>query len=453
METAGSRLLTLAVLMELVAICVSSTELGAAAGGLFILCFLGAGKRLHAYARLLLLISLVVTAWFYVRGQLGVDRLIKASADAAFYAAFLGSLGMMQCLVRRFEVLHRIHDVLLGGRVSWLYPKYAVVSCGIASVLSFGMMNLLCGSLSGTLEARGVTGESRLQWLRSVLTSALRGFALVPLVAPTSVAVAILTRELPQLSWFMLLPYGLAAAVILVLVGWLLEQRRFRQVSSERVVLDQWPSGTLRLLSLVLTVFFLMAAIVSLTDFKISVAAMLAVPSITLLYMLWEERSVAVVFEEGVAQISAMNNEMAIFSASAILGVTVSSQIPKDALSGLVTTPGGMWAFAVVGMLSLPLLSVIGIIPITVLSVQAGLLPQLVAEGLDPVLVSAALVIGFSLAMMLSPFGPSVMLLSRFGQVPRWVVAFRWNSAFILIAVPLLLLLLALEIVFLPTML
>lgn len=450
MNTADRWLLPLAVLAQLIAICISSSQLSAIAGLLFIFCFLWAGSRLQGYSRILLLVSLAVTGWFYAQGQLGMDRLIKASADAAFYAAFLGSLGMMQCLVRRFEVLRRIHDVLLGGRAVWLYPKYALVSCGIASVLSFGMMNLLCGSLSETLRERGITGESRLQWLRSVLISALRGFALVPLVAPTSVAVAILTRELPQLSWSLLLPYGLAASVVLIAVGWLLEQRRFRQVSSERVALEQRPPGTLRLLGLVLAVFAMMAAIVALTNFKVSVAAMMAVPAVTLLYMVWQEKSLGVVLKESVTQVSAMNNEMAIFAASAILGVSVSSVIPADALSGLATSTGGMWVLAVVGMLSLPLLSAIGIIPITVLSIQAGLLPQLIAEGMDPILISVALVIGFSLAMMLSPFGPSVMLLSRFGQVPRWVVAFRWNGVFVLIAVPLLLALLALEIIVLP---
>jgi hypothetical protein len=453
MSAAGRWLLTLAVLIELVALCVSSTWLSAISGVLFIGCFLWAGDHLQTYARMLLLVSLAVAAWFSVRGELGTDRLIKASADAAFYATFLASLGMMQCLVRRFEVLRRIHDVLLGGRAVWLYPKYALVSCSIASVLSFGMMNLLCGSLSETLRERGITGESRLQWLRSVLISTLRGFALVPLIAPTSVAVAILTRELPQLSWSMLLPYGLAASVVLVVVGWVLEQHRFRQISSERVVLEQWPPGSLRLLGLISVVFVVMAVIVALTDFKVSVAAMVAVPSVTLFYMMWQERSLSVVLKESVTRVSAMNNEMAIFAASAILGVFISSVIPEDALSGLATSAGGMWLLAVIGMLSLPLLSAIGIIPITVLSVQAGLLPQLIAEGMDPLLISVALVIGFSLAMMLSPFGPSVMLLSRFGQVPRWVVAFRWNGVFILIAVPLLLALLALEIVVLPAVL
>ncbi|MBW4935267.1 hypothetical protein [Marinobacter sp. F4206] len=443
--TAAERwLLPIAVTLELVAMCIASPPLGALAGVLFLVSFLLAGGRLQGYSRVLLLVALAVTAWLYAGGHLTVSQLLKASSDAAFYAAFLGSLGMMQCLVRRFEVLRRIHDVLLGGRPVWLYPKYALVSCGIASVLSFGMMNLLCGTLSETLRERGITGASRLRWLRSVLISALRGFALVPLVAPTSVAVAILTREVPVLSWSMLLPFGAAAAVALILLGWLLEQRRFRQVSTERVALEQWPVGTLRLVVLVLVVFSVMAALVAVTELKVSAAAMLAVPAVTLLYMLWQDRSPVAIAREASAQISALSNEMTIFAASAVLGVALSAVIPADALSGLVASGGGVFLLAAAGLLMLPLLSAIGIIPITVLSIQAGLLPQLVAEGMDPLPISVALVIGFSLAMMLSPFGPSVMLLSRFGQISRWKVAFRWNGVFVLIAVPLLLAFLAL---------
>lgn len=437
-------LVSLAVVTELVAICLEHRQLSAVAGLMFVTAFLVGAGRLQGYARMLLVVALLVLGGLAWRGSLDTGQLLKAASDAAFYSAFLGSLGMMQCLVRRFEVLRRIHDVLLGGKPILLYPKYALVSCGVATLLSFGMMNLLCGSLSETLRERGITGESRLQWLRSVLISALRGFALVPLVAPTSVAVAILTRELPQLSWSQLLPFGLVAAILMVLIGWVLEQRRFRRVSSERIAVEGWLPGTGRLLFLILLVFTVMAVLVATTGFKVSVAAMLSVPTVTLVYMLWQERGLMPVLKEGAGQVWGMQNEMAIFAASAILGVALSAVIPADALAGLVATGGGVFLVAVVGMLMLPMFSMVGIIPITALSVQAGLLPQLVAEGMELLPVAVALVIGFSLAMMLSPFGPSVMLLSRFGQISRWVVAFRWNGVFALIALPVLLALTAL---------
>ena len=451
MINANRWLLSFAVLLELVALCLSSKLLGAIAGAGFIFCFLLAYGQIQSYSRIILLVSLTVMAWFGFAGKLDLERTIKALADAAFYATFLGSLGVMQCLVKRFEVLRRIHDILLGGPTIWLYPKYAIVSCGIASVLSFGVMNLLCGSLPEILKERNITGPSRILWLRSILLSTLRGFSLVPLVAPTSVAVAIITRELPQLSWYMLLPYGLVASVILIIVGWILEQHRFSQISSDRVAMQQLPEGSLKLLGLILVVFSIMTNIVVFTDFKVSTAAMFAVPSVTLMYMLWQEKSIWAVLQESTNQISKMNNEMTVFAASAIIGVVLSNVIPSNILSGLMTSHGGMLILAVCGLLILPVLSAIGIAPITVLSVIAGLLPQLISEGMDSLLISTALVIGFSLAMMLSPYGPSVMLLSRFGKLSPWVIAFRWNGVFVLIAIPALLLLITVIFFLLPT--
>lgn len=435
-------LVPVAVLMELVALCIDSPGLSAASGVLFLLYFLAILGRLQAYARYLFLVSVLLVGYLALAGELAMDGLERAASNAAFYASFLGSLGMMQCLVRRLEVLQRIHDVLLGGRPALLYPKYAVVSCGIASVLSFGVMNLLCGTLADTLRERGITGESRLRWLRSVLISTLRGFALVPLVAPTSVAVAIITREVPALSWSGLLPYGIASAVVLVLVGWFLEHKRFRLVSTERQLLEHWPAGSGRLALLVGVIFMAMGLLVQFTDLRVSVAAMLTVPVVTFLYMGWHDRSVAGAAGEAVDNLLGMRNEMSIFAGSAALGVALVAVIPADALAGLASGELGVFLLAACGLLMMPMLSAVGIIPITVLSVQAGLMPQLVAEGVNPLPIAVALVIGFSLAMMLSPFGPAVMLLSRFGKVSRWVVAFGWNGLFVLLSVPLLLLLL-----------
>ncbi|AZT82329.1 hypothetical protein EHN06_01540 [Marinobacter sp. NP-4(2019)] len=435
-------LVPVAVLLELVALGLSTPHLSTFAGVLFVLYFLLALRKLQAYSRYLFLISLLVIGYLGFVGQLGGDDLLRAASNAAFYAAFLGSLGMMQCLVRRLEVLQRIHDVLLGGRPALLYPKYAVVSCGIASVLSFGVMNLLCGTLADTLRQRGITGASRLRWLRSVLISTLRGFALVPLVAPTSVAVAIITREVPTLSWSGLLPYGIGSAILLILVGWLLEHRRFRLVSSEREPLESWPAGSGRLLLLVLVIFTCMALLVQFTELRVSVAAMLTVPVVTLLYMLWHDGAPAAVAREASDNMLGMSNEMSIFAGSAGLGVALVAVIPADVLAGMASGELGVLLLAICGLLMMPMLSAIGIIPITVLSVQAGLMPQLVAEGVNPLPIAVALVIGFSLAMMLSPFGPAVMLLSRFGQVSRWVVAFGWNGLFVLLSIPLLLLML-----------
>jgi hypothetical protein len=437
-------LLSLAVVIELFALITSVRLFSIAAGCLFLGYFAVFLPRISPYARGLLLITLALVAGLAASGHLNRAGLLDAAESAGFYGAFLGSLGMMQCLVRRLEVLRRIHDVLLGGAPVLLYPKYAVTTLSIASVLNFGVMNLLCGTLTETLDERNIHGESRLNWIRSVLISALRGFALVPLVAPTSVAVAIITREVPAISWSQLLPYGVAVAALLIGVGWVLEQARFRKVSEERVKLEGWPQGSRTLIVVVSLMLGCMAALVYTAGFNVSRAAMIAVPSVTLLYMLWQEHNLLTVFREATGNVASMSNEMAIFASSACLGVALMILVPGDLISGVAARELGVYLLAVVGMLLLPLFSAIGIIPITSLSIVGGLLPQLEAAGMDILPIAVALTIGFSLAMMLSPMGPAVTLLARFGQVSQLKVAFSWNGLFVAAALPLLLVFVAL---------
>lgn len=437
-------LLSLAVVIELLALMTSARILSIAAGCLFIGYFALFMGRISVYSRSLLLVTLAIVGALAATGKLTGAGLLDAAASAGFYGAFLGSLGMMQCLVRRFEVLRRIHDVLLGGPPFLLYPKYAVTTLSIASVLNFGVMNLLCGTLTSTLDQRNIQGESRLNWIRSVLISALRGFSLVPLVAPTSVAVAIITREVPDISWSGLLPYGIAAAALLIGVGWVLEQGRFRRISEERVKLEGWPQGSRTLIVVVSLILGCMALLVYTAGFNVSRAAMIAVPSVTILYMLWKERDPLAVFREATQNVAGMSNEMAIFASSACLGVALMTLVPDDLISGVAAREAGVYLVAVAGMLLLPLLSAIGVIPITSLSIVGGLLPQLEAAGMAIMPIAVALIIGFSLAMMLSPMGPAVTLLARFGRVSQLKVAFGWNGLFVAAALPLLLLFLAL---------
>jgi len=433
--------LPFAAFCELVALVSGVASLSLVAGGAFLVYFLFRLPRLGGYARYLMLTAVTVIAGLLAGGRLSGPELGEAATAAAFYGTFLGSLGTMQCLVRRFELLRRAHDVLLAGRPIWLYPKYVLTSCTIASVLSFGVMSLLCGSLPETLRQRDISGQARTRWLRSILTSTLRGFALVPLIAPTSVAVAIITREVPSLGWAQMLPFTLVAALVFVAVGWVTEHRRFTAVSAQRTELGDWPAGTAQLLAVVGAVFGEITLLATLTPLNVSRAAMLCVPGITFLYMSLQDGSLAGASTQMINSVTGLSNEICIFAASAALGVTLSAQVPPELLSQLLEGQASLLMLMAGGLLILPLFACAGIAPITVLSFLAGVLGELAVSGADPLLLAVALAIGFSLAMMLSPFGPSVMLLSRFAGMSRWVVAFGWNGRFALVSIPLMLVL------------
>jgi len=168
---------------------------------------------------------------------------------------------------------------------------------------------------------------------------------------------------------------------------------------------------------------------------------MLCVPGITFLYMSLQDGSLAGASTQMINSVTGLSNEICIFAASAALGVTLSAQVPPELLSQLLEGQASLLMLMAGGLLILPLFACAGIAPITVLSFLAGVLGELAVSGADPLLLAVALAIGFSLAMMLSPFGPSVMLLSRFAGMSRWVVAFGWNGRFALVSIPLMLVL------------
>ena len=303
--------------------------------------------------------------------------------------------------------------------------------------------NVLCGGLANTLDQRGIEGQARLDWLRSLLSVTLRGFALVPLVAPTSVAVAIITREVPAVSWGSLVPYTAVAALLFLAVGSLLEAHRFKTISSQRVHLAEMPAGTVLLLAFVTTLLLGIGLVVWWTPLNVSKAAMVLVPTLTISYLLLREQRPVALAREVTSTMLSQSNEMMIFASSAALGGTLAALVPAQFLGAGFVSPQGAFVFAVAGMVILPAAAAIGIAPMAVLSFLAGILAQFQAMGLSPLTGAAGLAIGFSLAMMLSPFGPSVMILARFGRISKFTVAFGWNGLFTLSALPLMLVLLA----------
>ena len=284
-------LLPLALLFELLALLTRLQALSVASGALLVLFFVWHWRSLMPYPQRLGLVTLMVLGYWLLSGMANWPQAARLLSSAAYYGAFIGALGLMHCLVRRLEQLSELHRILLAGPRAWLYPGYLMSTFAISSVLSFGMLNLICGSLENHLARRPYTDSQRREGRRGVMVTALRGFALVPLLAPTSVAVAILTRELPGLSWAALLPFGL-----------------------------------------------------------------------------------------------------------------------------------------------------LGVAPLISLNLCAALLAQLASQGLAVMQPAVALLFGFSLAMLLSPYGPSALLLARHAQLSPWRIAVGWNGRFVLsVLLPLLL--------------
>lgn len=431
-------LLPLALVLELAALASGYNPLSVASGALLLLFFSWHWRSLMPYPRNLGLITIAAIGAWFILGEPSWEQAARLASAAAFYGSFVGALGMMQCLVQRLPQLGEIHRLLLAGPRQTLYPGYLLSSFAISSILAFGMLNLICGSLQGYVEQRKITDQRRREGFHGVIVSALRGYALVPLLAPTSVGVAILTRELPGLSWAMLLPFGALAASVLLLIGWFLDNHRLAQLKYQEGdhKLRSGDSGSLR--GVLLGSLLGIAGIVALATYSwlsATQAAMLLIPIAVASLILARTASARSVYQEMSENLLGMRNEVFIFACSAVLGGAVALLVPMDKLSSLLGNSEWLsLGFGLLGMLSIMLVALFGIAPIISLSLCAGLLAQLSAQGIDPLAPAVALLCGFSLAMLLSPYGASALLLARYAQRSAWRVAVSWNTRFVLTA-------------------
>ncbi|QGZ29553.1 hypothetical protein [Stutzerimonas stutzeri] len=439
-------LLPLALLFELLALITRLQPLSVISGVLLAGFFTWHWRSLMPYPRRLGMVTLALLGYWLLTGEASWQQAARMLSSAAYYAAFIGALGLMHCLVKRLRQLSELHRLLLAGPRAWLYPGYLLSTFAISSVLSFGMLNLICGSLERHLEGRPYSDTQRREGRRGVMVTALRGFALVPLLAPTSVAVAILTRELPGLSWSTLLPFGLIGGLLLLLFGWPTENRRLRQlVQDPNVELSadgQHASGSLRgLLIGSLIGIALIALLAALTWLSATQAAMLLVPLAVIVILLWQRIPPRQVFGEVSETLIGMRNETFIFASSALLAGLVAAVLPVHHLADqLGSTPLALFGLGAFGALAVMALALLGVAPLISLNLCAALLAQLASQGLAVMQPAVALLFGFSLAMLLSPYGPSALLLARHAQLSPWRIAVGWNGRFVLsVLLPLLL--------------
>lgn len=145
-------LLPLGVGLELLALAGQWPQLSwlsaAALTGYFVVNF----RALLIYPRILGLVTLGMVALVAILEDGDPALWGRLASSAAYYASFLGALGLMQLLATHLPHLREMHKALLAGPAIWLYPRYVLTAGSIGSILNFGMMALLCGTLNQHLQ-------------------------------------------------------------------------------------------------------------------------------------------------------------------------------------------------------------------------------------------------------------------------------------------------------------
>lgn len=407
---------------------------------------------LSVLARLLLLVAVMVTAWAFYHNALSWTDFLMAADRFAFFATFIVALGLLRIPAYRSRLVHQCGTTMLRQPPRRRYPILSAGSALFGIVINIGVLNLFSAMIdkSNTLKAADNRPWVQKVRRRRMTLALLRGFSLAPLISPMGIGVAVILSSMPQLAWRELVPLGWGAALLIYLLGWLVDTITGPQPSASARSSHHAPSllpiatFVLFMLSIVMLVF----ALVWLLDIRLPIAALVGAPLAAIGWLVWQNRGLKSYGWLPTARIlrrrlpwllRPVGNEVVVLGAAGYIAVLTLALIDGETMLSLLgfMLDWGVWN-AVFAMLLVFGLAQMGINPILTVTLLASLLPQLNVPGLSEAAIGVALLTGWTLALMSSPLTASMLIMSRLSGVSSIVIGYVWNRTFLLLAVPAL---------------
>ena len=138
-------------------------------------------------------------------------------------------------------------------------------------------------------------------------------------------------------------------------------------------------------------------------------------------------------------ELPAFRGDLLLLMSAGYIGVVGSSVlVPLMARAGIDLTVLPPWLLLIALLWIMPVLGQLGGNPILTLSLVAPLLPDAALFDLDPTTFAVAMLAGWALTGLTSPFTATNMMIGRFGGIPTVDVGRVWNRSYFLVAVSLL---------------
>lgn len=401
-------------------------------------------SRFSSMARLLALACVAVSLFALWRLPSPWTVLHEAAGGFVFLAAFMTALALLRLPAYRSRLIRHCGQSLLMQPPTWRYPMLSLGSTLFGIVLNFGVLNLFLSMIDKANTLGSAQGRAWLQEVRRrrMLVATLRGFTLAPLVSPLGIGVAVVLGNLEPLTWTELFPYVLVSAIVLFLLGWACDQiagprPRASAIVTERPSLMPLAAFSMLLLALVMLVFSL-AAVLSL---RLPQAVLIGVPLGAWVWLAWQCRRVgyagmgpatALLARRLPDVLGGIGNEVVALGSGAYLGYLSVAMLDPAQLEGIssLLVALGSW-LPVMTLLMVVVLAQVGINPIISVTFLTSMVAQVGLEGVSLPLLGAALLAGWSLTMVSSPFTAAMMIMSRFTGMTARQIGLRWNGAFL----------------------
>ncbi|MCO6383391.1 hypothetical protein [Oceanicola sp. 502str15] len=374
------------------------------------------------------------------------EVLWPALERASFIIGFFCALASLQHVAGRSPAITRAAAFLANQPPGRRYLALGFGTQVFALMLSYGALSLL-----GTMARRSAEQEPdpavRALRARRMLQGAQCGFSASLCWSPLAFATVITTALIPGAMLGPVVAYGLVSALIIVVIGWLVD-RRLKGTLPRGTVVPQRDAAAAHDVKSLRPLGWLLAAVAVpsiladvLWDVQPAHTVLGLVPLIAAVWVLietrrgrWGElgaRSRAYTFGD----LPGYRAELVLLSTAGFIGTAAGALL----LAWLSTHALDLSAiparvFLVLPILLIPLAGQLGLNPILFVSLFAQVLPSPEQLGVSTISLVMALITGWTLTAPTSPFTASVMIISRLGGVTPAEVAFKWNGAFVLLS-------------------
>ncbi len=417
-----------------------AAPVAAAAYGVFAVTLLpGASPAPKIYSALI--VALLAVAGLQGAG-LG-EAATAAGARGALLIALFSVMALLGRIALSADVIHRCGQVLVHQRAGRRYLALTLGGHVMALLLNIGAMHLLGTLVDQAVKGRhGGEGPQRITRQRMLL-AVQRGVGATLMWSPLTVCFALVFTVLPAQPVPAFIALGIAAALVAMAFGWWLDRRGHpgRARPAAAVAPDPWPFAGLALL--VAALFAGAAILASVFETRLILGVIGAVPVIALAWLALTAltgahseaqrqpgRAMAGLLGDFLARVLPdQRRELGVIANAGVLAALVVLVVPEGWLAGPVAAlprpvavAAGLWAVVLAGQVGLnPIISatIAGNALAATAPAEAALLPA-----------ATALVWGWSLNLVSSPFTGAVLLTARHGFTDAPTVGRRWNLAY-----------------------
>jgi hypothetical protein len=273
-----------------------------------------------------------------------------------------------------------------------------------------------------------------------MLLAIQRGFCVMNCWNPLNLMTVVVATAVPTASLHLLLPLAFATSLGIMAIGWL-EDRLMHPTPPPEPAPSGWTIH-LALVLLVLTVMAASEATSLLLGVSLVAAVTLAVPLAALIWIgaqtghfirpVTPTRIAGVLgrrIARFVPRVPVFRGEATVLAGSGFMGVTVGAVLPPDLLAPVI---GVLPPILVPLLVPVVLIATgqIGLNPIAIVALIGAALPDPAALGIAPSALALSCMLGWGLAVGMTPMSASAIITARWAGVSPWTVGSRWNAAY-----------------------